>query len=372
MVRQRDKTSGRFKWFLLFLIGFVSAVMIAEVALRVVAPRVLIQPLGIVLDSNLIYRLPPNAYGAYGKQEGEWYMEVRTNSHGLRDREVLYDRTPGIYRILGLGDSMTFAEGAELEEIYYKRLEKSLSRKLPVEVINAAVRGWGPDQQVAFFDKDGYRYHPDATIIAFSSGNDFEDTLHGNLYRIENGEAVHQPVSVKTSTKYRYYSQQHRIQRLPLYGWMMSHSHLANLLRQAYPRLAIRRIYRRRTDNKPNFGKLSNREEKQAWVLVRGIYEHLFNEREKTGRLFVVLIPSYNEVEMGASSRIEQMMQLCREWNIPFLNLLPSLHSQVSRIDQLYYPKDQHFTLAGHNWVAQHLEEALDTAGIPTKHSSPR
>lgn len=361
-----------FKRLLLLFIGFVSAVLIAEVALRIVAPRVLIQPLGIVLDSNLIYRLPPNTYGAYGKQEGEWYMEVRTNSYGLRDREILYDRTPGIYRILGLGDSMTFAEGAELEEIYYKRLEKSLSRKLPVEVINAAVRGWGPDQQVAFFDQKGYRYHPDATLVAFYSGNDFEDTLHGNLYRIENGEAVHQPVSVETSTKYRYYSQQHRIQRLPLYSWMMSHSHLANLLRQAYPRLAIRRIYRRRIDDEVNFANLNKQEEERAWALVRGIYEHLFSEREKTGRLFFILIPTYDEVKEGASPQVERMVELCRERGIPHLNLLPGLHRQVSLIDKLYYPKDKHFSPAGHAWVAQQLEEALDTAGIPSKHSSSK
>ena len=118
---------------------------------------------------------------------------------------------------------------------------------------------------------EAYRYHPDLTLIAFFSANDFEDVLHGNLYRLENGEAIHQTVSEKSSTKYRYYVHQHKIQSLPLYGWMMSHSHLANLLRQIYPRLAIPNFYRRKADGRTNFNQINMEEEERSWVLVKAI-----------------------------------------------------------------------------------------------------
>jgi len=352
---------------LLIVISCLVALLIAEVAIRIVAPRVLIEPLGIVLDKDLIYRLPPNASGAYGKQDGEWFMHASINSHGLRDREIPYERKPGVFRILGLGDSMTFAEGVELNEIYLKRLESRLRKRFPVEVINGAVRGWGPGQELAFLDKEAYRYHPDVTLIAFYSGNDFADALHGNLYRIENGKAVHQKVNEKTSVKYRYYRHQHMIQSLPLYNWLMSHSHLANLLRQTYPRLAIRNIYRRKSDHKVNFNSLNTGEEDRSWVLVKAIYERLFGMREKTGRFFVILLPTYDEVKLGRSSRIERMIKLCRQRGVPYLNMLSGFRTEVEKknnLDELYFPRERHFAPDGHILVAKLLEKRLEAAGL--------
>jgi len=347
---------------LLIVISCLVALLIAEAAIRIFAPRVLIKPLGIVLDKDLIYRLPPNASGAYGKQDGEWYMHVSINSHGLRDREIPYKRKPGVFRILGLGDSMTFAEGVELNEIYLKRLEASLKKSFPVEVINGAVRGWGPGQELAFLSKEAYRYHPDMTLIAFYSGNDFQDALHGNLYRVKNGEAVHQQVNEENSVKYRYYKHQHMIQSLPLYNWFMSHSHLANLLRQIYPHLAIEHIYRRKKDHKENFQSINTTEEAQSWTIVKAIYEKLFHMHKQTGKLFVILLPTYTEVKQGNSPRIDRMVALCKQWNIPFLNMLDGFRKQVemkNNLDELYFPIERHFAMAGHILIAHLLEKRL-------------
>jgi len=352
---------------LLVVISCLIALLIAEIAIRIVAPRVLIEPLGIVLDEDLIYRLPPNASGAYGKQDGEWFMHVSINSHGLRDREIPYERKPGVFRILALGDSMTFAEGAELDELYLKRLEVRLGKLFPAEVINGAVRGWGPGQQLAFMSKEAYRYHPDITLIAFYSGNDFEDVLHGNLYRVENGEAAHQKASEESSAKYRYYKHQHMIQSLPLYNWMMSNSHLANWLRQIYPHLAIRNIYRRKADQQVNFSRINAAEEERSWVLVKAIYEKLFHMREQTGRLFVILLPTYSEVVKMRSPRIERMIGLCRQWGIPYLDMLSGFREQVemkNNLDELYFPREGHFAPAGHAWIAQLLEKRLKAEGL--------
>jgi len=359
---------------LLMILSCFVALLIAEAALRVVAPRVLIEPLGIVLDEDLIYRLPANASGAYGKQDREWFMHVSINSYGLRDREISYEREPGVFRILGLGDSMTFAEGAELDELYLKRLEASLKKTSPVEVINGSVRGWGPDQQLAFMSKEAYRYHPEITLIAFYSGNDFEDVLHGNLFRVENGEAIHQKVSEESSAKYRYYKHQHAIQNLPLYNWLMANSHLANWLRQIYPHLAIRNIYHRKADQQENFSRINAAEEERSWALVKAIYEKLFSMREQTGRFFVILIPTYEEVEQGTSPRIARMIGLCRQWGIPYLDMLRGFREQVEmkhNLDELYFPKERHFAPAGHAWLAQLLEKRLKAEGLlPLKYQN--
>lgn len=356
---------------LMVIVSCLVAALIAEALIRVIAPRVLIEPLGVVLDENLIYRLPSNASGAFGPQNGEWFMHASTNSHGLRDREIPFQRTPGVFRILGLGDSMTFGEGVELNETYLKHLETSLGSTFPIEVIDGGMRGWGPDQELAFMSREAYLYQPDITLIAFFSANDFEDVLHGNLYRLENGEAIHQTVSEKSSTKYRYYMHQHKIQSLPLYGWMMSHSHLANLLRQIYPHLAIPNFYRRKADGQTNFDQINMEEEERSWMLVKAIYETLFRMREKTGNLVVILIPSIDEIKRGSSPRIERMIRLCRQWNIPFLDMLSGFREEVDakhNLNELYFPIEKHLASAGHAVLAQLLEGKLKAEGLlPTE-----
>ena len=58
--------------------------------------------------------------------------------------------------MLVLGDSMTSAEGVEAEQTYPKLLERALAERRGAgryEVINAAVRGYGTDQELVLFER---------------------------------------------------------------------------------------------------------------------------------------------------------------------------------------------------------------------------
>lgn len=103
-------------------------------------------------------------------------VPVRINADGLRDREFQRARTPGVRRIMVLGDSMTFGWGARQEDTYSKVLERRLNQAgRPTEVINTGVGNYNTTQEVAYFRERGRAYRPDDVILAFYI-NDAEPT----------------------------------------------------------------------------------------------------------------------------------------------------------------------------------------------------
>jgi lysophospholipase L1-like esterase len=103
-------------------------------------------------------------------------VAVRTNSLGLRDREISPHKTPGVRRLLVLGDSMTFGWGAAEEDTYPRTLERLLNRDgIRYEVINAGVGNYNSAQEFAYFKTRGIGLQPDELILGFYI-NDAEPT----------------------------------------------------------------------------------------------------------------------------------------------------------------------------------------------------
>ena len=129
------------------------------------AYRWLIEPEAIVpeaigrFDDSLGWALVPNA-SAMSSATG---TEVRyaINSKGLRDDETEYAKPSGTLRIVLLGDSRTFGYGVPIEQHFSKLLEGYFRN---VEVINMGVSGYGVDQELLAFRKEGMRYQPDVVV----------------------------------------------------------------------------------------------------------------------------------------------------------------------------------------------------------------
>ena len=112
-------------------------------------------------------------------------VHVKINSQGLRENEYAMAKPEDTFRILVLGDSMTFGWGARFEETYAKVLERLLNEKRPAmqkgsasfhqyEVINAGVGNYNTVQEVTYFKKRGIAYKPDMVLLGFYL-NDAED-----------------------------------------------------------------------------------------------------------------------------------------------------------------------------------------------------
>jgi hypothetical protein len=96
-------------------------------------------------------------------------VPVQTNSFGHRDREIPTRKPPNGFRVVAVGDSVTFGHGVRVEDAWPERLERRLAARLPVlqvDVVNTAVPGNSPFQEYADLER-ALPLEPDAVVIQF-------------------------------------------------------------------------------------------------------------------------------------------------------------------------------------------------------------
>src|SRR5882762_9970425 len=110
-----------------------------------------------------------------------WFagVPVKINSLELRDdREYALPKGANTFRILVLGDSVTFGHGSVYEHTYPYLLEQRLQAWRPDvdwQVWNAAVPGYNTSQELAHLEEVGPAFAPDLVVVGF-----FENDLVDN------------------------------------------------------------------------------------------------------------------------------------------------------------------------------------------------
>jgi len=93
---------------------------------------------------------------------------LKTNSLGLRNREIREQKDPQTVRIVCLGASPTFGWGVESTDNYPYKVEKKLNKaEQKFEVINAGQIGYSTFQGIAFFKKYLLSYQPDIVTVSY-------------------------------------------------------------------------------------------------------------------------------------------------------------------------------------------------------------
>jgi hypothetical protein len=127
-------------------------------------------------DPDLGWRGRPDARGRF--VGWEFTSEVRLNARGFRDRDVPADKPPDIFRVVVLGDSITWGHGVEQAERYSDVLGEALRRGgLSVEVVNLAVSGYGTDQEFLLWEREGRRYCPDLVLLGLYENDPRENAV---------------------------------------------------------------------------------------------------------------------------------------------------------------------------------------------------
>ena len=128
-------------------------------------------PSGIYLQTPRGPRLPKNAdLVVKNHYLSERDIHIRTNAHGFRDEEIGVPKPKGVYRILALGDSITFGDALERSETWVERLESLLNERsntTKVEVINAGLSGLGTREEVDILIERGLALDPDLVLLGF-------------------------------------------------------------------------------------------------------------------------------------------------------------------------------------------------------------
>src|SRR4030095_261544 len=118
-----------------------------------------------VPDATLGWR-PKPGISVRSVHPGSYDVMVTTNPQGLRGaRPALRPRRPGTTRVAVFGCSQTFGSGVQDDETFRARLEASLH---DVEVLNFGVHGYGTDQMLLRWEREGVDYAPDVVVLAFA------------------------------------------------------------------------------------------------------------------------------------------------------------------------------------------------------------
>jgi hypothetical protein len=115
---------------------------------------------------------------------------VQVNSSGFRGNELLVKGAA--IRVVVYGDSFIEAEFSDLSHTFVWLLQEKLTAELarPVEVINAGVRAYGPDQVSLRVEDELPRLEPRVVLVALYAGNDFGDLLRNKLYTVASEGTV--------------------------------------------------------------------------------------------------------------------------------------------------------------------------------------
>jgi len=126
-----------------------------------------VHPMGALLLTSDRYQVAENPKIGYELKP----LATDANSDGLRNRERTVDKPPSVFRILALGDSVTYGLGVERDKAWAGKLESLLNLDGPAgvtyEVLNLGVPGYGIGQIVERFKKKGLKYHPDLVIYGY-------------------------------------------------------------------------------------------------------------------------------------------------------------------------------------------------------------
>jgi hypothetical protein len=130
-------------------------------------------------DPDLGFRVRPYSPNAEG---------TTANQFGFNARDYPLQKTPGIFRILVIGDSFNWAGGREGN--YTALLERMFEHRdgyHRIDVINTGYPGTHTGEELAMLKKYGVQYNPDLVVLGFFMGNDFVDADPDRKRIVVNG-----------------------------------------------------------------------------------------------------------------------------------------------------------------------------------------
>lgn len=309
-------------------------------------------------DSLLGWKNRPGAAGWFLLPDSRTY--VRINSQGLRDIEHSY-RPGATPRILVLGDSFTWGFGVErfqrFTDLVWRLVEPC------VEIVNTGVAGYGTDQELLYYRTEGFKYSPRLVILAFTL-NDVVNNRHPMQYtypkpqfELHNGKLVLQNVPVPPRTA--PWSQRYTLdQALPPRFWRVKQFLRDHLRSYAFfidpiKSLVGHDIYKSESAIPDD-------------PLTEALLLETRRDVESQGaKLTVVMVPDKRLVLTGRGRDTwEWYTRFLAGAGFHYVDLLPAFQEASDRGEELFFPSDPHWNLAGHRVAAHAIWAGLTRQGL--------
>jgi len=258
-----------------------------------------------------VFRLKKNFFGS------DWGGTYSTNSHGFRSSEITKEKPENTKRILMVGDSVTFGEGVDNNEIFSYYLERQMNeyysgsgKNVRIEVLNTAAPGNSPFQE--YYDvKRGLEFDPDLIVLQITL-NDIIDAQGKWIFSVMGTEE-----SKSNGVSSSYITGR---KKLP---------HLDFLLKQRSALYLFLKDMNSRVRFRDAGGELIA--EKAA-------------AEENDDAMLLILEPENPAVKEGmeyALSWIQIMVALAEERDIPFVLFVTPFHFQTGYYEQNAYPQHE-------------------------------
>ncbi|MCA9501916.1 MAG: hypothetical protein KC616_02490 [Myxococcales bacterium] len=185
----------------------------------------------------------PDTTYRHKSADGTWWFTI--NSRGLRaDREYPYEKPPGVFRIVSLGDSFTAGYEVAGDETFSSVLEQELRRAgLQVEVLNAGVSGYSNAEALLYLERELLKYDPDLVLLSFFA-NDLVDNVRSGLFRLEEGRLVQTADGYVPAGAIGNF-----LNTNPLFNWLSGYSNAFVFAKERLTHILKRRIVEQNRQN---------------------------------------------------------------------------------------------------------------------------
>lgn len=299
-------------------------------------------------DAQRGYKLGANV------REDTWTGGCTTDANGFRRvRAAQMAKTPGVQRLLAIGDSQTFGQGVTDAETWPAQLEALVPGR---EVLNLGVPCYGQDQALLALQADGARFRPDVVLFGF-----YDNDLDRNMVDVFCYE---KPQFVPGSAG------QFQLRHVPV----PRPEEVAEASRwQSRARALVRAALQQAGAIDPPVV------DPDALVQVA---EYILGQMQETvaqlgARLVVVQLPTRDELAAVAEQapsgdprtwRLTQAQRLCAERGIAYVDTTPALAVQVRALGMAAFEQRYmtpitrspgHFSAVGNRLVAEVVHQAL-------------
>ena len=292
---------------------------------------------------------------------GAYHWDFQLNSRGFNDIEF-GPKLATTRRILALGDSFAFGV-VPYRYNYLTLVEERLKvGGAEVEVLNAGVPSTGPRDYLELFVREGLALQPDAVLLSFFIGNDFELPVKRKVY-----EYSYVATLIWTTYKLlRHYVPPALSQRSEYCD------ECPNFDQEFFLSIETQRSNLYVNDDRPISGGIDYAIEALAEI------KRLCDERHI--QLFVVVIPDEVQVNMALQKEIMSRLPPGANWEntrpnrlleerldrlgISYLDLYPEF-AEASKTDVLYRPRDTHWNIAGNRLAAEAITRSLLAQSTP-------
>lgn len=306
----------------------------------------------------------PNARVDYG--EPEFSIVVEHNSWGFRSPAVTPEKPDDVFRVLALGDSMTYGIGVEQDQTFSAVLQ-SLDPRL--EVINTGVNGYGTSQELLLLREDGLQFQPDLVLLAFF-WNDVENSYTRDFpdFSLADGALVYpEPRPEIANVAAEPPAPRKRLSRALRFSY--AYRFLSDRIK------VVRHMAKDALGVLEDEADLSAEERPAAWELEFALLREIDRlARENGARTLIAVIPDQVQIEpdspvVGFGPEDYDVQGRLREFGerhgIAVLDLAPALHAAYQQAGEpIYYKYDRHLKPPGQAVVARAIYAEIQRLGL--------